>query len=99
MGNGNYSDVERTCETMKSLTYETIIAELIEKLRSAYGITGELSGETDVMELGLDSLDMMNYVFFLEETYGITIEDAKIQKNGLLVIGETAKYILNTMSD
>ena len=84
---------------MQNLTYEGIVEALTEKLRSFYGITGELSDKSDAMDLGIDSLDMMNYLFFLEQTYGITIEDEKIVKNGVLVLGETAKYILSTQSD
>jgi len=84
---------------MQKRTYEALVTELIAKLKSAYKITDDLSDKTDVMELGIDSLDMMNYIFFLEETYGITIEDEKIQKGGLLVIGETAKYVLSANPD
>ena len=79
---------------MLNINYETIVAELIKKLKSAYKIKETLTDESDVMAFDLDSLDTMDYLFFLEDKYGITIEDDKIQKDGFLVVGNTAKYIL-----
>lgn len=84
---------------MQKRTYESVVAELIAKLKAEYKITDELSDKTDVMELGIDSLDMVNYIFFLEETYGVTIEDEEIQNGGLLVISNTVEYILSTKPD
>jgi len=78
-----------------NLTYNRIVKELIAKLKSAYKIENNLSDKTDVMELDIDSLDMMDYIFFIEETYGIKVEDEKIQAGGFLIIGETAKFILS----
>ena len=83
---------------MTDTSYQTIIETLIDKIKT-YDISEEyssqLSEKTDIVSSEeIDSLDTMDYIFFLEETYGITIEDEEIQENGLLVIGETARYIL-----
>jgi acyl carrier protein len=77
------------------LSYNVIIQKLIEKLKTEYDIQDEITDTTDVMELGLDSLDRMNYLFFIEDTFGISIEDEKIEANGIFVIGKTADYILS----
>jgi acyl carrier protein len=82
---------------MREISYEEVVDALIEKIQSSFDIdiTGDLSAETDFMALGLDSLDTMDYIFYLEDEYGVTIEDEQIQTDGLLIIGETAKYIIN----
>jgi acyl carrier protein len=84
---------------MIDISYQTIIETLIDKIKT-YDISEEfssqLSEKTDIVSSEeIDSLDTMDYIFFLEETYGITIEDEEIQENGLLIIGETARFIIS----
>lgn len=80
---------------MSELGYESIVANLTEKLRSEFKLKADLADTTDVLNLGLDSLDVMSYIFFIEETYDITINEDNIEDSGLLVIGNTANYILS----
>ncbi len=83
---------------MEELSYEGVIAELIQKLRSKFKIKDELTEEVDVLGLGLDSLDVMDYIFYLEETFNVKIKDEQIQPGGLFTIGQTAKHILEQTS-
>lgn len=84
---------------MRDISYQKIIKELIEKL-CTYDIgkyfASQLSEKTDIVDSEeIDSLDTMDYILFIEETYNVKIEDDQIEKGGLLIIGETAKYILS----
>lgn len=79
---------------MENLSYETIKDQLVRYLQDKFDIKKELNDQSDVLGLGLDSLDVMDYIFYLEETFSVMIEDEQIQPDGLLIIGETAKYVI-----
>ena len=45
----------------------------------------------------MDSLDRMNYMLFIEETFGVTIDGDQIEPGGIFVIGKTAEFILSSI--
>lgn len=79
---------------MSDLDYDGILSILTKRLKSEYSIKVPLDEKSDVLNLGLDSLDVMNYLFFLEETFQVNIADDQIQKDGILVLENTARLIL-----
>lgn len=79
---------------MVELTYQNIVDTLIKKISSEFKVKETLSESSDVLALKLDSLDVMSYLFFIEETYDVIIPDEFIEDGSLLVIGRTANYIL-----
>jgi acyl carrier protein len=76
------------------MTREEIVAALIGKLTGSYTIKKEIGASSDVMGLELDSLDVMNYVVYLEDEFGLKIADEDIAAGGILVIENTAAQIL-----
>jgi acyl carrier protein len=78
---------------MSNLGHESIINKLIEKIKSDFNIKGELSGKTNLLELGLDSLDVMSYIFFIEDNFSVTISDDLLEDKEFFVIDEIANYI------
>jgi len=79
---------------MANHTYESVVETLKTKLQTESKITKDLTDATNVLELGLDSLDVMSYIFYIEETYDLKIDDDKLEDNNFMIIGETANYIL-----
>ena len=82
---------------MADITYDDIVADLIQRIRSEYGVNAPLTEETDVINLEeMDSLDVINYAFWLEETYGLNFgsEIDQAITEGALVIGKTAQEII-----
>lgn len=51
---------------------EKILLKIIEKLGK------DVSAETLVSELGIDSLDLMTYIFEIEEEFGIEIDQDRL---------------------
>lgn len=78
------------------LTYDSIVGKLIHRIKSEYEIEDDLNDNTDVMATDMDSLDRMNYMLFIEETFGVTIDEGQIELDGIFVIGKTARFILET---
>jgi acyl carrier protein len=70
-----------------------IIEKLLEKVSGSYDVDGELEEHTNVATV-IDSLDTMNYIFYLEEEYGIKLSDEQVANENVLVIGKTADMII-----
>ena len=71
-----------------------IIGKLIGKVTDSYDVEGEVDEQTNVAEV-VDSLDTMNYIFFLEEEYGVKISDEQVADEKMLVVGKTADLIIS----
>ena len=48
-------------------------------LRDKFKVTADLAASTNVKEIGLDSLDFINFLYTLEETTGVKIPDEDIE--------------------
>jgi acyl carrier protein len=80
---------------MSKFTFDEIVSSLIEKIVTEYNISKkDVSVDTDVLDLDVDSLDRMNYIFFLEEEFNLSVDENQIEKNGIFVIKNTAQLIL-----
>lgn len=84
---------------MTKHTRKDIVDTLIAKIKSDFNVNAELSDKTNLLELGLDSLDIMSYIFYMEEQFNIAIGDDNLEKEDFLIIGETANYILREISN
>jgi acyl carrier protein len=74
------------------------VASLLEIVRSFKGRDyvepkGSAADLNFIEDLGLDSLEIINLLFRVEETYGIQISDKELKANKLIVVGNMAAYI------
>lgn len=53
----------------------------------------DITMETDVRELKVDSLDLLNYLFSIEETFGIKIPNEAVEENNLFIVKSLIAYI------
>lgn len=70
-----------TLDLMRGILTESLNAE------------GELGPETPLNELGLDSLDMVNFLFTVEDKTGVQIPDEDIQEKRLSTLGELVAFV------
>lgn len=74
---------------------EAILNQIISQLQNEYRVDEEITTDTNIVEL-VDSLDIMNYIFFLEEKFNIQISDEQVENESILVISNTIDLILST---
>lgn len=77
---------------------DSTVAMMIGILREKFQVTAELSATSDVNDIGLDSLDVINFLFSVEEQTGIAIPDAAIQTQKLRTLADFAGYIIRQKS-
>ena len=70
-----------TLDTMKAL------------LREKFNLQAELGPQSKLNELGLDSLDVINFLFSLEEKVGVKIPDEALDAENLRTLGDIAGYV------
>ena len=70
-----------TLQVMRGILTESLHAE------------GVLEPGTEFTDLGLDSLDMVNFLFTLEEATGVTIPDEQIQDKTLRTLGQLVAFV------
>ena len=66
---------------------------LIGILREKFHPEGEPRAEASFQELGLDSLDTMNFLFSVEEQTGVSVPDEEIAAHDLRTLGALAGYV------
>ena len=54
---------------------------------------GDPSGLNFFQDLGLDSLEMINLLFQVEEKYGVRLSDEDMRERDLMVLGKMAAFI------
>lgn len=71
--------------------------EVLEKIKKLIKIINtnekDITMETDVRELKVDSLDLLNYLFSIEETFGIKIPNEAVEENNLFIVKSLIAYI------
>jgi len=71
--------------------------EMLEKIKKLIKIINtnekDITMETDVRELKVDSLDLLNYLFSIEETFGIKIPNEAVEENNLFIVKSLIAYI------
>jgi len=81
---------------MTKATREDLINIIIELNVSASLDVGGLNDDTPLDKQGLDSLDIMNLYFQLEETFGIKISEDSLQEDEWRTISDILKRINET---
>lgn len=71
-------------------TIDIIIVTLKEKLGDKLPV---VTPDSDINELGLDSLDIINFLFSVEEKTGVKVPDEDINAHGLRALKDFARYI------
>ncbi len=71
--------------------------EVLEKIKKLIKIINtnekDITMETDVRELKVDSLDLLNYLFSIEETFSIKIPNEAVEENNLFIVKSLIAYI------
>lgn len=62
-------------------------------LRDDYGISIELTADTVLSDVGIDSVDTIGFLFSLEERTGVKIPDADLNTDKLRTLGQFARYV------
>jgi acyl carrier protein len=70
-------------------TVEVLIAILKEKFHPK----GAPSADSTPKSLGLDSLDVINFLFSVEEQTGVAVPDEAIAERGLKTLRDFAAYV------
>jgi acyl carrier protein len=66
---------------------------LISTLHDKFKIAIPLSADSILTELGIDSLDVINFLFTIEEATGVKISDEDILEHSLERLGQFSAYI------
>lgn len=69
------------------------LSVIIDVLKDKFKVTVDLSGNSSINEIGIDSLDVINFLYTLEEHTGVKILDEDIDAQGLTTLSQFAKYI------
>jgi len=72
---------------------EEILNGLTAYIKGEFNIFDELSGDTNLQDAGLDSLDIVNLLFLVEERYGVKIPAEVLDERTLIVLGKMVEYI------
>lgn len=62
-------------------------------LHDDYGISIELTADTLLSDVGIDSVDTIGFLFSLEEKTGVKIPDAELNSDKLRTLGQFARYV------
>lgn len=66
---------------------------MIGVLRDKFDVTVALDGQSSLSDTGLDSLDVINFLYTLEEETSVSIPDEDIAEFNLETLNEFAEYI------
>ena len=72
---------------------------IVELLRDKFETKGELTSATKLSDTGLDSLDVINFLFSLEERTRTRIPDAALVEEPIETLGQLADYIQRQLND
>lgn len=71
----------------------TTLDTMTEILRSKFKVKKPLTASSNINEIGIDSLDVINFLYSLEEVFGVTIPDEAIAAEKLETLDDFARYI------
>lgn len=66
---------------------------MVSILRTKFKVTKQLEAATNVNEMGLDSLDVINFLYSVEEATGVKIPDEAIANEKLERLEQFAAYV------
>ena len=67
---------------------------LREYILKEFKVQEVLEEKTNLKEAGLDSLDIVNLLFAIEEKFGVKIPDEDLEEKELLVFGNLVKFLI-----
>lgn len=77
------------------MTEET--ASTLEKIkgiiREVKPVKSEITEKTDIRDLEMDSLDIMNYMFSIEDNFGVKIADEELEEKDLYIVENVIRFI------
>ena len=62
-------------------------------LREKFKVKVALGSDTKLNGMGLDSLDIINFLFSLEDNVGVKIPDEALDSENLRTLGDIAGYV------
>ncbi len=68
---------------------------IFELLKEEYNIEVALDSETNIQDAGMDSLDIVSFLFNIEKEYNIRIPDEELSKPEIYLIKNIASYIIS----
>ena len=72
---------------------DPMITLMTEILREKFKIQKPLGPESDINDIGLDSLDVINFLYSLEEKTGVAVPDEDINRLRLRTLASFAAYV------
>lgn len=66
---------------------------IIDVIRDKFDVSTELTGDTNLSDTGLDSLDIINLLFSIEERTGVQIPDAVIVEENIKTLGQLSEFV------
>lgn len=66
---------------------------IYEILRGEYNVKAEMAAETRIQDIGIDSVDLIGFLYSLEEKTGVKIPDEDLTSDRLKTIGQFADYV------
>ncbi|MCA1987560.1 MAG: phosphopantetheine-binding protein [Desulfarculus sp.] len=78
---------------MSPLAEAEVFTALCEILREVKKLKQDVTREDDIRKLGLDSLDVINYLFSIEEKFGIDVPVETLDEKDLFTIGAMVDHL------
>jgi acyl carrier protein len=72
---------------------EALFEKLKEIIGQEFAQGQEITLETDLLEMGLDSLDIINLLFQIEESFGVSVPEEDFEDKNLKVLGNMVDYL------
>ena len=69
------------------------LSQVIHLLESQYNVSESLNAESTLNDTGLDSLDIINFLFTIEQDLGVKIPDEQLGEEGLNTLKDFADFI------
>lgn len=67
---------------------------LREYILREFKVKEPIEDKTNLKEAGLDSLDIVNLLFAIEERFGVKVPDEDLEEKELLVFGNLVNFLL-----
>jgi acyl carrier protein len=78
---------------MGSLAEPEVFARVSEILLDVKKLKREITREDDIRQLGLDSLDVINYLFGIEEKFGVNLPLETVEDKELFLVGAMVDHL------
>jgi len=69
------------------------LAKLAGLLREKFDVEGDLRSDSTFEDIGLDSLDVINFLFAVEETMAVKVPDEDLVTHEIETLGRLAEYL------